>query len=83
MDIKKVIMDKKTQAYLDFLRFSINENTEVPSSAKNIDWEGLLQFGTKQCVRGVLFLGMKKLGTAWAVVGIGISHQEGERAGLP
>lgn len=63
MDIKKVIMDKKTQAYLDFLRFSINENTEVPSSAKNIDWEGLLQFGTKQCVRGVLFLGMKKLGT--------------------
>ena len=56
-------MDKKTQAYLDFLRFSINENTEVPSSARNIDWEGLLQFGTKQCVRGVLFLGMKKLGT--------------------
>lgn len=56
-------MDKKTQAYLDFLRFSISDNTDVPGSVKDIDWDGLLTFGTKQCVRGVLFLGMKKLGT--------------------
>lgn len=57
-------MDNKTKTYLDFLRFSINDNAEVPSSVKDIDWNGLLNFGTKQCLRGVLFFGIKKLGTS-------------------
>ncbi len=61
MDIKELNMDKKTQAYLDFLRFSLHDEAELPASIHDIDWDGLFKFGTNQCVRGVLFCGIKKL----------------------
>lgn len=61
MDIKELNMDKKTQAYLDFLRFSLHDEAELPASIHDIDWDGLFKFGTSQCVRGVLFCGIKKL----------------------
>lgn len=54
-------MDKKTQAYLDFLRFSLHDGAELPASTHDLDWDGLFKFGTSQCVRGVLFGGIKKL----------------------
>ena len=54
-------MDKKTQAYLDFLRFSLHDEAELPNSIRDIDWDGLFKFGTSQCVRGVLFRGIKRL----------------------
>ncbi len=54
-------MDKKTQTYLDFLRFSLHEKAELPHSTYDIDWDGLFNFGTSQCIRGVLFQGIKKL----------------------
>lgn len=54
-------MDKKTKAYLDFLRFSLHDGAELPASICDIDWDGLFKFGTSQCIRGVLFGGIKKL----------------------
>lgn len=56
-----IIMDKKTKAYLDFLRFSLHDGAELPASICDIDWDGLFKFGTSQCIRGVLFGGIKKL----------------------
>ena len=56
-----IIMDKKTKAYLDFLRFSLHDGAELPASISDIDWDGLFKFGTSQCIRGVLFGGIKKL----------------------
>lgn len=61
MDLRELIMDKNTQAYLDFLRFSLHDEAELPASTHDIDWDGLFKFGTSQCIRGVLFCGIKKL----------------------
>lgn len=61
MDFKALIMDKNTQAYLDFLRLSLHDGAELPASTHDIDWDGLFRFGTSQCIRGVLFCGIKKL----------------------
>lgn len=64
-------MDIKTQAYLDFLRFSLHEEAPLPASARDIDWEDLFQFGSKQSICGVLFHGIRRLKT-------GAPHPEGQ-----
>lgn len=48
--------------YLDFLRFSLNEEAQVPESVKLIDWDQLLQFAKDQCVSGVYWMGVRRLG---------------------
>lgn len=48
--------------YLDFLRFSLNEEAQVPESVKLIDWDQLLQFAKNQCVSGVYWMGVRRLG---------------------
>ena len=48
------MQEEKTQAYLDFLRFSLDDNRPIPDSVRNIDWDGLLAFGRKQAIAGVL-----------------------------
>lgn len=47
--------------YLDFLRYSLHEDAKLPESASSIDWDKLLDFGTRQSIRGVLLYGIKKL----------------------
>lgn len=53
--------DIKTQAYLDFLRFCINDDAPIPATIKDMDWDGLLSFGNKQSIGGVLFYGIRRL----------------------
>ena len=48
------MQEEKTQAYLDFLRFSLNDSVPVPESARNMDWNGLLDFGRKQAISCVV-----------------------------
>ncbi len=48
--------------YLDFLRFSLNEELPVPESVKLIDWDQLLQFAKDQCVPGIYWMGVRRLG---------------------
>lgn len=51
----------KYKPYLDFMRFCIHEDAEVPESAKEIDWEEMLHFAEKQSIVGVMFRGIKRL----------------------
>ena len=55
-------MPQSYTPYLDFLRFSLNEELPVPESVKLIDWDQLLQFAKDQCVPGVYWMGVRRLG---------------------
>jgi hypothetical protein len=55
-------MPQSYTPYLDFLRFSLNEGAQVPESVKLIDWDQLLQFAKDQCVPGVYWMGVRRLG---------------------
>ena len=39
--------------YLDFLRFALTDNSVVPDSVANINWQGLLRFAKEQAVVGI------------------------------
>ena len=54
-------MEKQHQIFLDFLRFCIGSDSEIPSSLKEADWKELYAIAKKQCLVGVLFDGIKKL----------------------
>lgn len=45
---------------LDFIRFSISNDTVVPVSTKSIDWYDFLHFCNRQGVIGLVFEGMQK-----------------------
>lgn len=47
--------------YLDFLRFSIDEQAGKPACLKTMDWDGLMRFAEKQSIVGVIFHGINKL----------------------
>lgn len=53
--------DTKTQSYLDFLKFCLDDDATMPASINSMDWEGLWQFGNKQSIGGVLFHGIRRL----------------------
>ena len=55
-------MTQSYTPYLDFLRFSLNEELPVPESVELIDWDQLLQFAKDQCVPGVYWMGVRRLG---------------------
>ena len=55
-------MSQSYTPYLDILRFSLNEEAQVPESVKLIDWDQLLQFAKDQCVPGVYWMGVRRLG---------------------
>ncbi len=55
-------MPQSYAPYLDFLRFSLNEEAQVPESVKLIDWDQLLQFAKNQCVPGIYWMGVRRLG---------------------
>ena len=54
-------MLKQQKIFLDFLRFSIGSESEIPSSLKEADWKELYAIAKKQCLVGVLFDGIQKL----------------------
>ncbi len=56
------MMPQSYTPYLDFLRFSLNEEAQVPESVKLIDWDQLLQFAKNQCVPGIYWMGVRRLG---------------------
>jgi hypothetical protein len=39
--------------YLDFLRFALNDDSSVPNSVANINWQGLLRFAKEQAIVGI------------------------------
>ena len=39
--------------YLNFLRFALTDNSVVPNSVANINWQGLLRFAKEQAVVGI------------------------------
>lgn len=55
-------MPQSYTPYLDFLRFSLDEGAAVPESVKLIDWDQLLQFAKDQCVPGIYWMGVRRLG---------------------
>lgn len=48
--------------YLDFLRFSLNEEAEVPAAARHINWHSLLLFAKDQSLVGIYWMGVRRLG---------------------
>ena len=54
-------MLKQQKIFLDFLRFSIGSESEIPSSLKEADWKELYAIAKKQCLVGVLFDGIQRL----------------------
>lgn len=48
--------------YIEFLRYCMHDDMAVPRSACCIDWGGLLRFGERHAIVGVLFSGIMRLG---------------------
>ena len=44
---------EKDKAYLDFLKFCLNDHLPVPESIKDINWHELLEFGKKHTIVGM------------------------------
>ena len=55
-------MTQSYTSYLDFLRFSLSEEEQVPESVTLIDWDQLLQFAKDQSVPGIYWMGVRRLG---------------------
>lgn len=54
-------MQNKISDYLDFLKFCLHEDATEPESVKDMDWNGLLEFGKKQTIVGVLYHGLSRM----------------------
>lgn len=54
-------MNENIQVYIDFLKFSLDEEAHIPSCIKDMDWDGLYEFGNKQAINGILYHGLLKL----------------------
>lgn len=50
----------KYSAYLEFIRYAINEKTVIPDSAKSIDWYDFLQYCNRQGIIGIVFEGLQR-----------------------
>ncbi len=48
-------------AFLDFLRFCIDDNIEIPNSLEGVDWQYIFDIAAKQAILGVTFYGLKRL----------------------
>lgn len=58
----KEIMEMKmeNQAFIEFLRFSMGLGSYEASFFHDMDWQGLYDFGKKQSLLGVLFIGVQR-----------------------
>ena len=46
-------IEMNVDTYLEFLRFALTDNSAVPNSVANINWQGLLRFAKEQAVVGI------------------------------
>jgi len=52
---------EENAAYLDFLRYCLDEEMDVPSTVSTIDWEQLYTFARHQTVEGTYWRGIERL----------------------
>lgn len=57
-----MVDDRTRMYYMDFLRYSLNVDAEIPDSVRFINWMSLLEFAKKQSVVGIYWHGIQKLG---------------------
>lgn len=50
----------KNQEYLDFIRFSIEGQDDVPESFNRIDWNKFFKFCYNHSILGVVFSGLER-----------------------
>lgn len=50
------------QPYLDFVRYALNPETEMPKEMERFDWEGLFCFANEHAIFGVVFEGVQRMG---------------------
>ena len=48
--------------FLDFVRFSLHDNAEIPRSAFRVSWNEMLETAKKQSIVGVCWQGIQRLG---------------------
>lgn len=53
---------EETTAYLEFLRYCLDDEAEVPQSIEQIDWEKLLEFSRHQTLEATYWHGIERLG---------------------
>jgi hypothetical protein len=51
----------RTDRYLAFLRFSLEEGRPVPASVRDIDWHDFYDFSKKQSIPGIIFRGIERI----------------------
>ena len=59
---KTIKVMEETTAYLDFLRYCLDEKAEVPQSTATIDWDKLLLFARRQTMEATFWKGIERLG---------------------
>lgn len=53
-------MNSLYKAYIDFIKYAIEDEADIPDSAKCIDWYGFLQFCNRHGIIGLVFEGIQK-----------------------
>lgn len=48
-----VLIEMNVDTYLEFLRFALNDDSVVPDSVVNINWQALLRFAKEQAIVGI------------------------------
>ena len=54
-------LDSNTELYFEFIKYCLKDEQDIPSFIKEMDWEGLYQFGKEQAILGILFKGIERL----------------------
>jgi hypothetical protein len=55
-------MTPALKLYLAFIRYSLDPDTQIPSSISDVDWDALFKFVCKQAIAGFVFEGVARLG---------------------
>ena len=58
------MMNYRTDSYLEFLRYCLDDTQEVPECAKGIDWIKMMAWAEKQAIIGVIYGGIQRAGKA-------------------
>jgi len=51
----------KIEWYLAFLRYALDNQSPYPDFLEKIDWDGLMDFGQRQSILGVLYYGLNRI----------------------
>ena len=55
-------MQKLNTAYIDFIRYSIHDDSQISVGAESTDWNDFLKFCNRQGVIGLVFSGLERSG---------------------